>query len=63
MSGLKSLRYLDYAIYGKVIVPLLMFGTKEWFQIDEDRDAGRCQIISIPRRNRREQHARASNHR
>ncbi|XEC96663.1 hypothetical protein AB6A23_09060 [Paenibacillus tarimensis] len=40
MSSLKGLKHLDYAVYGNVIVPLLMFGTDVWFQIEDDSDAG-----------------------
>lgn len=46
MSGLKGLKYLDYAVYGNVIVPLLNFGTDVWFQIDEDEEAGLCRVES-----------------
>lgn len=46
MSALKCLTHLDYAVYGNVIVPLLMFDTDTWFRIDEDSDAGKCRLVA-----------------
>ncbi|MFD0710616.1 hypothetical protein [Paenibacillus sp. GCM10027626] len=52
MSALKQVKHLDYAVYGNLIVPMLMFGTDVWFRIDEDSDAGKCRIVCRPRRKR-----------
>ena len=42
MSSLKGLKYLDYAVYDdNIIVPLLLFDTETWFQIDEDSMTGK----------------------
>ncbi|QYR20783.1 hypothetical protein KZ483_23985 [Paenibacillus sp. sptzw28] len=50
MSGLKQLKHLDYAVYGNLIVPFLMFEAEVWFQIDDDMDAGKCRIVCRPRK-------------
>lgn len=50
--SLKGVKHLDYAIYGNLIVPLLMFDTDTWFQIDDDSENGKCQVISRKRKNR-----------
>lgn len=50
MSALKKLKHLDYAVYGNVIVPLLMFDTDIWFKIDDDSDAGKCRLVCRPRK-------------
>ncbi len=44
MSGIKRLKDLDYAVYGNVIVPILIFDIDDWFQILEDAEAGLCRI-------------------
>lgn len=44
MSSLNKLKHLDYAVYGKVIVPLINFGPETWFQILDDVDAGICRM-------------------
>lgn len=54
MSGLKGLRYLDYAVYDdNIIVPLLLFGTDEWFQIDDDSIEGKCRVEHRIRKKRK----------
>lgn len=53
MSGLEGLKHLDYAVYGNLIVPLLMFGTEEWFQIEDDLEEGKCRLESRPRKKRK----------
>ncbi len=53
MSGLKGLRHLDYAVYGNLIVPLLMFDAGVMIAVYEDSDAGKCTMISVPRKCRR----------
>lgn len=53
MDSLKGLKHLDYAVYGNLIVPLLMFGTAEWFQIEDDADVGRCRLESRLRKKRK----------
>lgn len=50
MSGLKGLRHLDYAVYGNLIVPMLMFEATTLFNIFDDQDAGRCRIESRQRK-------------
>ncbi|GIP33673.1 hypothetical protein [Paenibacillus sp. J2TS4] len=50
MSALKQLTHLDYAVYGNVIVPMLMFDVEVMFRIYEDSDEGKCRIISRVRR-------------
>ncbi|MBD2870787.1 hypothetical protein [Paenibacillus arenilitoris] len=50
MSGLKRLKHLDYAVYGNLIVPLLMFDADVWFQINDDSDVGKCRIECRPRK-------------
>jgi len=45
-----ALKHLDYAVYGNVIVPLLMFDTTVWFQIEDDSGAGKCRVVSKRRR-------------
>lgn len=47
------MKHLDYAVYGNVSVPLLMFGTDVWFQIEDDSDAGKCTIICRSRNGQR----------
>ncbi|WP_337098686.1 hypothetical protein [Paenibacillus sp. YIM B09110] len=47
---MKQYRYLDYAVYGNVIVPLLMFNAEVWFQIDDDSEVGKCRIVSRQRK-------------
>ncbi|MGO4372139.1 hypothetical protein AB4Z21_15465 [Paenibacillus sp. MCAF20] len=47
---MKQPQYLDYAVYGNLIVPLLMFGTDVWFQIDDDSEVGKCRIESRRRK-------------
>ncbi|MCA0754929.1 hypothetical protein KP806_07690 [Paenibacillus sp. N4] len=50
MSGLKRLKHLDYAVYGNLIVPLLMFDACVMIELYDDSDAGRCRIICRPRK-------------
>ncbi|WP_154665949.1 hypothetical protein [Paenibacillus pinihumi] len=47
---MKGLRNLDYAVYGKVIVPMIMFDTETMFQLYDDSDAGKCTIVSKKRK-------------
>jgi|HigsolmetaAR203D_1030402.scaffolds.fasta_scaffold00572_21 hypothetical protein len=49
-QGQKGPKYLDYAVYGKVIVPLIHFDPNVWFQMEEDCEAGRCRFVSRRRR-------------
>ena len=44
MSGIKRLKDLSIAVYGNVIVPILIFDIDDWFQILEDAEAGLCRI-------------------
>lgn len=41
---MKGIRNLDYAVYGNLIVPLLLFEAEDWFRIDDDGEAGKCRI-------------------
>jgi hypothetical protein len=50
MSGLKGLRKLDYAVYGNLIVPMLMFEATTLFNILDDHDAGKCRVVSRNRK-------------
>ena len=51
MSSLKGLKYLDYAVYDdNIIVPLLLFDTETWFQIDEDSMTGKCRLENRQRK-------------
>jgi len=52
MSGLKGLKHLDYAVYGNLIVPMLMFDTSVMFRLFDDKDAGKCRIECRPRKRR-----------
>lgn len=49
-SALKHIRNLDYAVYGNLIVPFLMFDAEVMFQIHDDHDYGKCRIVSKPRK-------------
>ena len=43
--GIDRLKELDYAVYGdNLIVPIILFDLDDWFQIDEDAEAGICRI-------------------
>jgi hypothetical protein len=44
MSSLKGLKHLDYAVYGNLIVPFLMFDATAMMAMYDDNDAGRCRI-------------------
>jgi hypothetical protein len=50
MSGLKGLKHLDYAVYGNLIVPMLMFDAEVMFRIYDDNDEGKCRIVSRVRK-------------
>lgn len=50
MSALKKIKHLDYAVYGNLIVPMLMFDTEVMFRIYDDSDDGKCRIVSRVRR-------------
>lgn len=53
MSALKGLKHLDYAVYGNLIVPLPLFDTDVWFQVDDDSEAGKCRLECRLRKCRR----------
>jgi|HigsolmetaAR204D_1030405.scaffolds.fasta_scaffold00166_19 hypothetical protein len=48
-----KLKYLDYAVYGNVIVPLVIFDSSVWFRIDADAEAGICRVECRRRKDRR----------
>lgn len=50
MSGLKGLKHLDYAVYGNLIVPMLMFDASVMIELYDDNDAGKCRIVCQPRK-------------
>lgn len=50
MSGLKGLKHLDYAVYGNLIVPFLMFDAGTMMAMYDDSEAGRCRIEVRPRK-------------
>lgn len=50
MSGLRALKHLDYAVYGNIIVPMLMFDAQVMFELYDDSEQGRCRIVCRPRK-------------
>jgi len=42
---MKRSRYLDYAVYGKVIVPMLLLDSESLIKLMEDSETGKCLII------------------
>jgi len=52
-KGREGRKYLDYAVYGNVIVPLIHFDADAWLRMEEDSEAGRCRFVSRLRSRRR----------
>ncbi|GIP17744.1 hypothetical protein J40TS1_33860 [Paenibacillus montaniterrae] len=52
MSRLKQLKHLDYAVYGNLIVPMLMFDAISIMDIFDDNEGGKCRIVSRRRKNK-----------
>jgi len=42
---MKRSRYLDYAVYGKVIVPMILFDSDSLIRLIEDGESGKCLIV------------------
>ncbi|MOA59597.1 hypothetical protein D3C78_1842600 [compost metagenome] len=46
---MKGLKHLDYAVYGKLIVPMILLDTGSLMQIIDDSEEGKCRIVCRPR--------------
>ncbi len=47
---MKGLRHLDYAVYGNIIVPMILLDTESMMQIMDDSEEGLCRVVFRPRK-------------